>query len=74
MYVWPTGRGTQVLFTAAEPAAQHSGAQKKGKISKILTREPLKQHIPLNFLSQIKYKFLPGWKHRMPIPMHREEA
>ena len=56
MYVWPTGRGTQVLCTAAEPAVQHSGAQKKSKISKILTREQLKQHIPLHFLSQIKYK------------------
>lgn len=56
MYVWLTGRGTQVLFTAAEPAVQRSGAQKKGKISKILTREQLKQHISLHFLSQIKYK------------------
>lgn len=31
MYVCPTGLGTPVLFTAAEPAAQHSGAQKKGR-------------------------------------------
>lgn len=42
MYVWPTGRGTQVLFTAAEPAVQHSGGTKERQNFQDLDKRTIK--------------------------------